>query len=529
MQQLGKSKLFIFSMSMLSAACTYAATPIDVSTQPYNFLQQLSITSPDTTMQPLSQRTDFNHTKHVRLQQHYQGVPVFGADIVAHIPQNTLKADAATMNGTVYGDLKKDLQSTPAYALEAAQANRALTHSQALYGNVKGQVDLQDGQVKKIIYLDKNNKAHWAYQVSFFANKPGLPEKPIYILDATSFEVLANWNNLQTETTQDGGGFGGNLKMGKLVYDGKKDDYASLQMARDEGKKTCFLHNDDVVVKDRSKSDAIVKFDCDKVDKSHNGIYWDADFDAVNGGYSPSNDALYAGKVIKEMYTQWYDVPVLEKDGKPMLLVMRVHEYMDNAYWDGRQMTFGDGVSDFYPLTSLGVAAHEISHGFTEQHSNLVYNNQSGGLNESFSDMAAQAAEYYSIQKNSWQIGPEIFKAKDEALRYMDHPSKDCGAGRTPGNWCSIENVKDYNDNIDVHYSSGVFNRLFYLMGSAKGWNARKAFDVMVQANMNYWTSTTSFQAAACGVLKATKDLKYPVAAVNKAIKAVGLMTKCSK
>ena len=57
---------------------------------------------------------------------------------------------------------------------------------------------------------------------------------------------------------------------------------------------------------------------------------------------------------------------------------------------------------------------------------------QSGGMNEAFSDMAAQAAEVYAygVGKNSWQIGPEIFKEKNKALRYMDMPSKDCGVKR---------------------------------------------------------------------------------------------------
>ena len=184
------------------------------------------------------------------------------------------------------------------------------------------------------------------------------------------------------------------------------------------------------------------------------------------------NDALYAGKVIKEMYQKWYNVPVLVENGKPMMLIMRVHvPNYDNAYWDGKAMTFGDGESVFYPLVSLGVAAHEVSHGFTQQHSGLVYSRQSGGLNEAFSDMAAQAAEFYSVGHSSWQIGPEIFKS-DRALRYMDEPTRD---GR------SIDNVKNYSDWIDVHYSSGIFNKAFFLM--AKGWNnamrySKMAFDV---------------------------------------------------
>src|SRR5678815_6068662 len=78
-------------------------------------------------------------------------------------------------------------------------------------------------------------------------------------------------------------------------------------------------------------------------------------------------------------------------------LVMRVHysSAYENALWDGATMSFGDGASTFYPLTSVDVAGHEVSHGFTEQHSNLTYSGQSGGMNEAFSDMGGEATEYY--------------------------------------------------------------------------------------------------------------------------------------
>ena len=177
------------------------------------------------------------------------------------------------------------------------------------------------------------------------------------------------------------------------------------------------------------------------------------------------------------------------------------------------QMYFGDGVKLFYPLTSLGVGAHELSHGFTSQHSNLTYEKQSGGLNESYSDMAAQAAEFYALGKNSWQIGPEIVKGKG-ALRYMDDPTKD---GK------SIAHVDDYTDDLNVHYSSGVFNKVYYTLGTSKNWDPRKAFDVMVKANTDYWNANSTFADAACGVMHATEDYGYSTDAVINAFNVVGI------
>src|SRR3546814_7778679 len=89
--------------------------------------------------------------------------------------------------------------------------------------------------------------------------------------------------------------------------------------------------------------------------------------------------------------------------------------------WDGTKMSFGDGAPTFYPLVSVDVAGHEVSHGYTEQHSNLTYSGQSGGMNEAFSDMGGEATEYFWKGSNDFLVGPEIFKGAG-ALRYMNNP-----------------------------------------------------------------------------------------------------------
>lgn len=333
--------------------------------------------------------------------------------------------------------------------------------------------------------------------------------------------MYAQWNNLKTAEVN-GGGYGGNKKRGKLTYDGLKDHLAGLLVTRQDARKMCLLQNSEVTVINE-QTDKVISYKCYSKNSKHNNVYWDGQFDAVNGGYSPSNDALFGGYMLKRMYQDWYNIPVLfNSDGSPMMLNMVVHAEMDNAYWSQGTMVFGDGIDMFYPLTSIGVTAHEISHGFTEQHSNLIYFGQSGGMNESFSDMAAQAAEVYAYGpgKNNWQIGSEIFKKNNEALRYMDLPSKDC-RGNQPGNGCSIDDASQYNDDLDVHYTSGVYNRLFYLISAAPGWDVRKTFDVMVDANRYYWTSDTTFETGACGVLQATQDRGFDLQTVKSAFDVV--------
>lgn len=539
------TSVLLLGLPLVYGQAAYAAKPVDLSHQSMSVLRSfvapatLASAGNATNVIETSRHVDMRKTVHVRVQQTYAGYPVWGGDAVIHVPASAkamngvagVAAAAQSADGTFYQDLNADLANAPAQIFSQAQAQKMLQKAITSFQDQSGsKTQISDQQTQMMVYVDKAGKAHWAYKISFYAEpaREGMmPSKPVYMMDAVTSDVYAQWNEIKTLDdlrVVRGGGFGGNKKMGKLVYDGLQNDLAIVRMQRDPASKTCYLSTPSVVVKGY-RDNKVSTFSCEAVVKAHNGVFFDNSLHAVNGGYSPDNDALFGGQVIKGMYNDWYNVPVLtNSDGTPMRLTMVVHDPIDNAFWDGRKMTFGDGVSMFYPLTSLGVAAHEISHGFTEQHSNLAYYDQSGGMNEAFSDMAAQAAEVYAYGKNSWQIGPEIFKAENEALRYMDQPSKDCN-GKKPGNWCSIDDASQYRSGIDVHYSSGVYNHFFYLLGTTEGWDARKAFDVMVQANTNYWTSNVDFAKGACGVVKAAQDLNYNVDDVKAAFAGVKIDT----
>jgi vibriolysin len=88
-------------------------------------------------------------------------------------------------------------------------------------------------------------------------------------------------------------------------------------------------------------------------------------------------------------------------------------------------------------------------------------------------------------------VGFDIFKSPTGALRYMCNPPQD---GR------SIDHASDYYNGLDVHYSSGVFNKAFCLLAKSSGWDTQKAFQAFAFANMNKWTPSETFVSAARGV-----------------------------
>lgn len=507
-----------FKLCLLLCCChsAWSATLQTLWNQPLTTLQFFA-----KNMQPTQTTVDFNHRQHIRYKQLYQGYPVWGGDVIMHVNHGKAK-----LNGQLYQNLDRDLKSIPAYIFKPEQAKRALDEAIQLQRNkVGGVFPITSPNEYLTVYIDRNQQAHWAFVVNFLQKT--VPSKPTYILDAQTFKLYLQWEGVQTLNKIMGGGFGGNLKTGKRVYDSQINNLPALSMERHAETENCFLKNKNVSVVDLSKNPAeppLVQFKCQGINAQHNNIYWDADHDAVNGSYSPSNDALYAGKIIYDMYQDWYQQPVLTQNAKALPLIMRVHDRnfatAENAYWDGVEMTFGDGGRDFYPMVSLEIAAHEISHGFTEQHANLLPFGQAGAINEAFSDMAAKAAEYYVYAQNHWQIGEEIVKNKNSALRYMDEPTKDC-KNRLSGR-CSIDNLKDYQPNLDVHFAAGIFNKAFVAL--AKKWNTHLAFNVMVQANSAYWVPDTTFFKAACGVRQATFDYQYNIADVDAAMLEVGIL-----
>ncbi|WP_439826064.1 M4 family metallopeptidase [Aeromonas caviae] len=421
-----------------------------------------------------------NGQQRIRYEQTWQGIPVWGQVLVA---DQALGGQVNQVSGTMLRKIDADLTG-PAVALSASDAAR-----QARSG-AKG----SNEQVKLFVMQDETGQARLVYLVSWLAASKE-PSRPFVMIDAQTGSELKRWEGINHK---DATGPGGNVKTGKYFYGA---DFGPLQV--DDNCRMTGTNVDTLNMNHGTTGGTIHQFTCPENTVKE-----------INGAYSPLNDAHYFGNVVFDMYRNWYNTAPLS-----FKLKMRVHysRNYENAFWDGSQMTFGDGATTFYPLVSLDVAAHEVSHGFTEQNSGLVYSGQSGGINEAFSDMAGEAAEYYMKGSNDWLVAAQIFKGNG-SLRYFEDPARD---GK------SIGHASDYYDGIDVHHSSGVYNRAFYLLANTSGWQTRKAFEVFVLANRLYWGPNTTFDQGACGVTRAATDLGYSVSDVAAAFTAVGVSATC--
>ena len=210
-----------------------------------------------------------------------------------------------------------------------------------------------------------------------------------------------------------------------------------------------------------------------------------------------------------------------------------------NAFWDGTRMTYGDGdlAQGYRPLVSLDICGHEITHGVTTYSANLTYSNESGALNESFSDIFGECIENYAKGSNDWMMSCDIgINGACGAFRNMANPKQYGDPDTYKGtNW-----LTGTTDNGGVHTNSGVQNKWFYILtvGASgtndKGYNYTvtgigidKAAKIAYRNLTVYLTASSNYAAARAGAILAATDLygagSPEVTATSESWNAVGV------
>jgi len=168
----------------------------------------------------------------------------------------------------------------------------------------------------------------------------------------------------------------------------------------------------------------------------------------------------------------------LDGQGGPLNAVVHYGQDIDNAYWNGQYMLFGDGLlmDDLREETIVG---HELTHGVTEVEAQLFYYSQSGALNESISDVFGSLVKQYvhgrqDAEQADWLIGEGVWveDIQGQALRSMSNPGSaydDPLIGKDPQPGHMDNYFYGTDDNQGVHINSGICNRAFYLAATEIG------------------------------------------------------------
>lgn len=184
--------------------------------------------------------------------------------------------------------------------------------------------------------------------------------------------------------------------------------------------------------------------------------------------YNSRVDILFAALEYLEFINRITNGQIDTINNQNILIFISGVPKLDNAYWNGSYMVFGNGDSMFYPLTSLDVIGHELTHGLIQGVCDLEYKGHSGALNESYADIFGAMLEFYVYDKYQnnlfgkcdWCIGEDLVMDKS-CLRNMEDPH----ACEQPAKMYD-EFYVDPNSMIDyggVHINSGIPNHCFYL------------------------------------------------------------------
>ncbi len=192
------------------------------------------------------------------------------------------------------------------------------------------------------------------------------------------------------------------------------------------------------------------------------------------------NEAYEGAGATYELYKDVYDRNSIDDRGMPISSSVHYGIGYDNAFWNGRQMVYGDGDDDLPPeqrlfnrfTISLDIIGHELTHGVTQFETGLLYSGQSGALNESLSDvfgiLVKQYAQRQSAEESDWLIGAGLFteSVNGKAIRSMSEPGTaydDPVLGRDPQPGHMDDYVVTTADAGGVHINSGILNRAFYI------------------------------------------------------------------
>jgi Zn-dependent metalloprotease len=267
-------------------------------------------------------------------------------------------------------------------------------------------------------------------------------------------------------------------------------------------------------------------------------------------GQTAAVNAMWGLMNTYDMYKNVLGWQSLDGHNTATYIAAHVNTAYDNAYYTDtcKCMYIGDGGASFNSLGSIDVIGHEMSHGVTAATSNLAYRGESGGLNESNSDIGGEMTEAYAraggtgtvipATGNDWVMGKEIAK-NGQPLRWLYKPSKD---GSSPDAWTT--SLK----RLDVHYSSGPNNRMFYFLamgssatttsdyyskyltkGAMTGIGSDKAWRIWFKAASTKFTSSTNYADARSKMITAATELygagSAEVKAVTRAYAAINVGT----
>ena len=462
--------------------------------------------------------TDHIGVRHVRLKQEFKGLPVFGAEVIVHIDSENI---VRGVNGQYFP--VPAISTTPKISSEEA-IKTAQTHA-----NVG---DMAPIRPPRLVIFALKTKPKLVWHMTLPGKDGGLDKKEMpaeweCFIDAKTGAVTHRYNNIQTQDS-----FGSGIGLYSGDHDGTLRTYY-------------FTKWETYLLRDRSRPGTQI-MTCDLrggYDYTLQLFSEDGDNYWINTNQAPREDSQEA-----EVDAHFYAAIVYEYflsvhqrnsfDGAGANFDTRVHygQNYNNAFYSPAHdvVALGDGDDSRYNyLCSLDMIAHEWTHAFVSHMAGLVYEDESGALNESLADFFA-----CMIDEN-WLIGEDCWlETTAPALRNFADPTNGGNYDSTNPTQSAREGHQPDHiddkytgtfDNGGVHINSGIMNTAAYLItvgGTHRGINIcgglgrQQAAKLYFEALLNHFTSNTDFEGARDALLDAC-DTIFPASHSNRSAKAI--------
>lgn len=453
---------------------------------------------------------DRNGASHARMTRTYEGLPVLGGDIVVH------QSADGTWQGTSQTLAGVPTETDPTIA--AAEAQRiAAAPGTRVRGRAVLAVEARHGT--------RRPRLAWVVPTEG-RRSDGSPTRQKVSVDAGTGEVLLRDETYKT-TIAPGRSRPGRAAPGKTTPSAVGEAGTGRSLYGGTVPLTTLLTSGSYQLKDPTRGGTYTADAQNKWSTTGAKIFTDADNRWGDGTLADratvAVDAQYGTDATWDYYLKVHGRNGIGNDGKGSSNVVHYGKSYANAGWDDAtfSMTYGDGDSTAGPFTSLDIAGHEMTHGVTSKTAGLIYEGESGGLNEATSDIFGTLVEFHAqnaTARGDYLLGDGVFK-NGEPLRYMDKPSKDR---------YSVDCWSPTTKDLEVHASSGIGNHFFYLLSEGSG---PKRIDgvsydspacdgstvtgigrdaagrIWYRALTAYLTSDSDYKGARTATLSAAKDL----------------------
>ncbi|MEI6851989.1 MAG: M4 family metallopeptidase [Bacteroidota bacterium] len=456
--------------------------------------------------------TDLLGYSHNRYQQYYKGIPVEGGVYLIH----SSNGKANSGNGKIMVGL--NASATPAFnaktaiskAIQMVNAERYMwenPNNETMLKQMKKDVNATYYPKAELVFIDKKfsddvSRYVLAWKVNVYAEKP-LSYQNIYI-NAISGEFYHKMDLMMTGDVQ---GTAHTKYSGVQTITTDSMGVGSYRL-KETGR--CGLQTYNML----TTTNYGTAVDFTDTDNNWNN---------VNAGQDEvATDAHFGAEKTYDFYLTKFGRQSYDNLNSPLYSYVHYDVGYANAFWDGTKMTYGDGDGTTTgPFTALDVCGHEITHGVTQFSANLIYQDESGGLNEAFSDIMGAAIEFYaSPATGDWYVGEDFdLSATHHGFRNMANPNE----FQQPDTYLGTYWYVGVMDNGGVHTNSGVANYWYYLLtegGSGTndignvftvtGIGLDKSTQIAYRALTSYMTSTSKYFDTREATLQAAIDLYGP-------------------